>query len=107
MIAKLITYGKDRDEAIDLMKKALTDYRVVGLNNNLKFLKRVISDDVFRKGEYDTGFIEQNIASLLKKQQKIDSFEVISAAIARNFHFSKTVQLPQDLLNYRNVKSVK
>jgi 3-methylcrotonyl-CoA carboxylase alpha subunit len=68
MIAKLITYGKNRDEAIDLMKKALTDYRVVGLNNNLKFLKRVISDKVFRTGEYDTGFIEQNIANLLKKQ---------------------------------------
>lgn len=28
MIAKLITYGKDRDEAIELMKKALSDYRV-------------------------------------------------------------------------------
>lgn len=44
MIAKLITYGKDRTEAIDLMKKALADYKVVGLNNNLKFLKRVIAD---------------------------------------------------------------
>lgn len=67
MIAKLITYGKDRDEAIDLMKNALADYKVVGLNTNLKFLKRVIGDMTFKSGDYDTGYIEQNIASLLKK----------------------------------------
>lgn len=67
MIAKLITYGKDRNEAIDLMKKALSDYRVVGLPNNLKFLKRVISDPIFAKGDYDTSYIPENINSLLKK----------------------------------------
>lgn len=67
MIAKLITYGKTRTEAIDLMKKALRDYKIVGFNNNLKFLKRVFENDIFRQGEYDTGFIEQNIATLLHK----------------------------------------
>ena len=41
MIAKLITYAPARDEAIDKMKNALQDYKVVGLKNNLKFLKRV------------------------------------------------------------------
>lgn len=61
MIAKLITYGKNRDEAIELMKQALKDYRIVGLNNNLKFLKRVFDNPVFHQGDYDTGFIEQNI----------------------------------------------
>lgn len=59
MIAKLITYGKDRTEAIELMKKALTEYRVVGLPTNLKFLKRVINEPVFNKGDYDTGYIEK------------------------------------------------
>jgi len=67
MIAKLITYGKTRTEAIDLMKKALREYKIVGFNNNLKFLKRVFENDIFRHGEYDTGFIEQNIATLLHK----------------------------------------
>ena len=41
MIAKLITYGETRAEAMDKMKNALEDYKVVGLKNNLKFLKRV------------------------------------------------------------------
>lgn len=67
MIAKLITYGNTRAEAIDLMRKALNDYKVVGLNNNLKFLKRVFANSIFHEGNYDTGFIEQNIATLLNK----------------------------------------
>lgn len=49
------------------MKKALKDYKVVGLNNNLKFLKRVFNNSVFHEGNYDTGFIEQNIKNLLDK----------------------------------------
>jgi acetyl/propionyl-CoA carboxylase alpha subunit len=57
MIAKLITYGATRAESIENMKKALKDYKIVGLNNNLKFLKHVFENDVFQKGEYDTGFI--------------------------------------------------
>jgi 3-methylcrotonyl-CoA carboxylase alpha subunit len=60
MIAKLITYGRNRPEAIELMKRALRDYKIVGLNNNLRFLKRVFDNPVFQAGDYDTGFIEQN-----------------------------------------------
>ena len=41
MIAKLITYAETRPEAIELMKQALKDYKIAGLNNNVKFLKRV------------------------------------------------------------------
>ena len=67
MIAKLITYGKDRTEAIELMQKALRDYKLVGFNNNLRFLKRVFDNAVFQQGDYDTGFIEQNIDTLLAK----------------------------------------
>lgn len=48
MIAKLITYGASRAEAIELMRQALKDYRIVGLNNNLKFLKRVFENSVFK-----------------------------------------------------------
>ncbi len=49
------------------MKKALADYKIVGLNNNLKFLKRVFDNRIFHEGNYDTGFIEQNIGTLLNK----------------------------------------
>jgi acetyl/propionyl-CoA carboxylase alpha subunit len=53
------------------MQQALKDYRVVGPNNNLRFLKRVLDDPVFQGGEYDTSFIENNEASLLGKTQQV------------------------------------
>lgn len=47
MISKLIVWGKDRDTAIQRMHKALDEYKVVGLPNNINFLKKVISHPVF------------------------------------------------------------
>ena len=104
MIAKLITYGETRDESIKLMQQALKDYRLVGLSNNLRFLKRVFDNAVFQQGDYDTGFIEQHIDSLLSKAKEVDSFDLVSAVVARNLHFSELLPLPSALLNYRNVK---
>ena len=107
MIAKLITYGKDRPHAIELMKQALKQYKVVGLNNNLRFLKRVFDDPIFQQGDYDTGFIEQNIDTLLNKAEDIDSFDLVTAAIARDLKFQSKINLPDSLKSYRNVKSQK
>ena len=67
MIAKLITYASTREQAIAEMQKALTQYRVVGLPTNLKFLKNVLKNEVFHKGDYDTGFIDKNIDHLLHR----------------------------------------
>lgn len=83
MIAKLITYGQNRTQAIELMKEALKDYKIVGLNNNLRFLKRVFDNAEFQHGDYDTSFIEQNVDSLLKKNENIDYFDLVTAVIAR------------------------
>jgi len=107
MIAKLITYGATREEAIELMRQALKDYRVVGLNNNLKSLKRVFDNGVFRQGDYDTGFIEQNIASLLNKDQSVDPFDLVTAVAARNVANGEKLGLPADLVDYKNVRGQK
>ena len=104
MIAKLITYAETRDESIKLMQQALKDYRIVGLSNNLRFLKRVFDNAVFQGGDYDTGFIEQHIDSLLHKASSIDTFDLVTAVVARNLHFASLLPLPSSLINYRNVK---
>jgi len=93
MIAKLITYGQTRDEAINKMKTALQDYKVVGLKNNLKFLKRVFENQIFRGGEYDTSFIENNVDTLVNKD-KVTNFDKIAAVICRNHNKCKDVPLP-------------
>lgn len=57
MISKLIVWGEDRNQAIDRLYQALDDYKVVGLPNNIKFLKRVLLNDTFKTGVFDTSFI--------------------------------------------------
>jgi 3-methylcrotonyl-CoA carboxylase alpha subunit len=57
MISKLITWGKDRTEAMDRLYQALDDYKVIGLPTNIKFMKRVLLNDTFKHGEFDTSFI--------------------------------------------------
>ena len=86
------------------MQQALKDYRIVGLSNNLRFLKRVFDNAVFHNGDYDTGFIEQQIDTLLHKPASIDHFDLVTAVVARTLHFSALLPLPSSLLNYRNVK---
>lgn len=76
------------------MRKALSNYRVVGLPNNLKFLKRVIDEPIFQKGDYDTSYIPENIDQLLKKDQVGDHFDLVCAVIARNHNLSKNSAVP-------------
>jgi 3-methylcrotonyl-CoA carboxylase alpha subunit len=107
MIAKLITYGPTRAEAIELMRQALKDYRIVGLNNNLKFLKCVFDNPVFRQGDYDTGFIEQNIDLLLSKDHLVDPYDLVTAVVARGVADGAKLGLPADLVDYKNVRGQK
>ena len=64
MIAKLITWDKDRDSALRQMKSALREYQILGLSTNIEFLSRLFSASDFAEGEFDTGFIEKNSADL-------------------------------------------
>ena len=58
MISKLITWGKDRPEALRHMQRALEEYEVVGLSTNLNFLKSAVRHPAFDKGGVDTSFLE-------------------------------------------------
>ncbi len=59
MIAKLISYGKDRTEAITHMRDALDRYYIRGLTHNIPFLASLLSKDRFVKGELTTNFIAE------------------------------------------------
>ncbi len=59
MIAKLITYGKNRNEAIDRMQVALSEYLITGISHNISFLQAIYEHERFRSGKLSTKFIEQ------------------------------------------------
>jgi len=58
MLSKLITYGKNRDEAIQMMLKAIEDYRIEGVQTTLPFGKFVFEHEAFRTGNFDTHFVK-------------------------------------------------
>jgi len=59
LIAKLIVWGADRDKAITRMLKALNDYEITGIKNNILFLKKAFDSAMFKSGTYDTHFISR------------------------------------------------
>ncbi len=59
MLAKLITYSKTRNAAIEKMLWALNHYPVLGITTNISFLHDVINHSVFRSGDIDTHFLEK------------------------------------------------
>jgi pyruvate carboxylase subunit A len=59
MISKLIVWGKDRDEAVIRMRRALYEYVITGVRTNMPFHKAVMKNERFIKGEIGTHFIEE------------------------------------------------
>ena len=63
MVAKLITVGKDRREAIARMSRALSEYMITGIKTTIPFELAIMRDPNFRRGVYATNFIENMLAN--------------------------------------------
>lgn len=61
LLAKVISYGNTRDEAIETMLKALNEMEIEGIKTNIELHKKVLSNDEFRKGNTTTDFITKNL----------------------------------------------
>ncbi|WP_294187315.1 acetyl-CoA carboxylase biotin carboxylase subunit [uncultured Clostridium sp.] len=59
MIAKLIAYGNNREEAINKMLRALEEFVIEGIDNNIEFQIDILNNNKFRLGDYDTSFISK------------------------------------------------
>jgi acetyl-CoA carboxylase biotin carboxylase subunit len=59
LIAKLVTFGADRAQAIARMKRALREYQIHGIETNLSFFVNLLSDPEFLAGRLSTNFIEE------------------------------------------------
>lgn len=60
MVAKLITYGSSREEAIQTMKRALDEFIVEGVKTTIPFHREIMDHQVFKSGEFNTNFLEEN-----------------------------------------------
>ncbi len=59
LLAKLSVWAGSRGEAIDRMRRAVGEYRVLGITTNLKLFEPLMSDAIFAAGDLDTGFLDR------------------------------------------------
>lgn len=57
LIAKLIAWGRDRDEALSRMERALSEFVIEGIKTNIPFHRKVLRDPLFRRGDFSTRFL--------------------------------------------------
>ncbi len=82
MIAKLIVWGADRRQALARMRQALAQYRVVGVQNNVEFLARLVAVPSFANADLDTGLIEREQALLFPDQATVPDDVWLLATLA-------------------------
>jgi propionyl-CoA carboxylase alpha chain len=92
MLSKLITYGKTRDEAIQLMIKAIDNYIVEGVQTTLPFGKFVCEHEAFRSGIFDTHFVK-NYYSPEALKVNIEEEAKIAATLALKIYREDQKQL--------------
>lgn len=60
MVSKVITFGRNRDEAISRMKRALDEFVIEGVTTTISFHKKLMDNETFRNGNFNTKFLEIN-----------------------------------------------
>lgn len=95
MLSKLITYGKTREEAIQIMIKAIDSYHIEGIKTTLPFGKYVCNHEAFRSGHFDTHFVKKYYApETLKKDTENEAKIAALVALNRYLKDQKLLRLP-------------
>ena len=84
LIAKLLVWAPDRKLALARMHRALSEYLISGIRTTIDFLRDVMEDERFRKGQFDTHFIEETEEQRVKGSKSEHRIAAIAAAMA--FH---------------------
>ena len=82
MIAKLITYGATRAEALQRMREAIADYRIRGIETTLPFGRFVVDHDAFVSGNFDTGFVKEHYSpeAIVSEQERVEQAGAVAGA---------------------------
>lgn len=96
MLSKLITYGKTRNEAMQRMLEAISEYDIEGVSTTLPFGKFVFEHEAFRSGNFDTNFVKKYYSE--EKLKAINEEEAKVAALFALKHYlkdSEKLRLPK------------
>ncbi|WPY97592.1 acetyl-CoA carboxylase biotin carboxylase subunit [Christiangramia sp. OXR-203] len=97
MLAKLVTYGKTREEAIEVMIKAIDNYIVEGVSTTLAFGKFVFQHDAFRSGDFDTHFVKKYYSpEALKEETEQEARLAALLALKQYLNDKEQLRLPSN-----------
>jgi 3-methylcrotonyl-CoA carboxylase alpha subunit len=80
MVAKIISYGSNRDEAINFIHTALNNSHIEGVKSNLNFLSNIVKNDAFKSNHIDTQFIDKNIEKLIASEANPEHIPLLFAS---------------------------
>jgi 3-methylcrotonyl-CoA carboxylase alpha subunit len=111
MIAKLVVWGENREQALKKLRTELSQYQVVGLKTNIEFLLRLIENKGFIEGDLDTGFIKKYHSELFPPEAALSPTQLHStvASLLLKDILSKKSKNPWDspfALNSSPVRSL-
>jgi acetyl-CoA carboxylase biotin carboxylase subunit len=81
LIAKLCTWGRDRQEAIQRMQRALREFKIVGVSTNIPFHLQVMEDAHFVQGKLDTSFVEKRFEGRRADGMPEEQIALLAAAV--------------------------
>jgi 3-methylcrotonyl-CoA carboxylase alpha subunit len=82
MLAKIITYGRDRQESIERMLGALGETVVLGVTTNLERLRAIVSHPMFRSGDVHTHFIDEHLQETSPGSRQVPAEAIVALAAA-------------------------
>jgi len=84
LLAKLTVKGRTWEEAVDRMHRSLEEYVIRGVKTTIPFYMRMMKDELFRSGRFDTSYIEKNLESLNYRDERnrMDLVLAIAAAVS-------------------------
>lgn len=94
LISKLICWGETRGEAILRMRRALEEYRILGVRTNIPFHQNIMDSTRFIAGSFDTRFVEERF-SMDQIEDREDRLDGIAAVMATLFAHRQTQQAAQ------------
>ena len=92
MIAKLVSHGKTRDEAIAKIKAAITEYKIEGVSTTLPFGSFVFNHEAFKSGKFDTHFVKDHYKSEKLIEQQKENAEM-AAIVALKYFLEKRKEI--------------
>ncbi|MCC7203317.1 MAG: acetyl-CoA carboxylase biotin carboxylase subunit [Nitrospirae bacterium] len=88
MLAKLTVWGRNWDEVVNRTARSLDEFVIRGVKTTIPFYRMIMRDDKFRRGDFDTHYIDNNLNDLVYEDEndRLDLVYAIATAIAAHTH---------------------